>query len=125
MTKLAAWIGCYVTIKSDVHPLKVIACYCCDAYLLPNLRSLLPRYYEEAWQRSQQRHTRSQRSLGRNAVQRKEYAKAAEHYQLALAINPLHPDAWFSLGYCYLKTDQPRKALQVRRRAAGDRAGTA
>ena len=37
----------------------------------------------------------------------------AEHYQQALAISPLHPDAWFALGYCRMKTDSPDGALQV------------
>jgi len=37
----------------------------------------------------------------------------AEHYQQALAISPLHPDAWFALGYCRMKTDSPDAALQV------------
>lgn len=75
------------------------------------------RYYEEAWERSGGRHTRGQRSLGRAALRRKEWAKAIDHYELALSINPLHPDAWFSLGFCCLKTEQPKKALQVRFRS--------
>ena len=37
----------------------------------------------------------------------------AEHYDLALGISPLHPDAWFALGYCRMKTDRPDAALQV------------
>ena len=37
----------------------------------------------------------------------------AEHYQQALAISPLHADAWFALGYCRMKNDNPDTALQV------------
>jgi tetratricopeptide (TPR) repeat protein len=47
-------------------------------------------------------------------VRRKEYAAAAVAYESALALNPLYPDVWFSLGYCYLRLEQNQKALQVR-----------
>jgi tetratricopeptide (TPR) repeat protein len=47
-------------------------------------------------------------------VQRKEYARAAAAYELALALNPLYPDAWFAQGYCYLRMGENTKALQVR-----------
>ena len=30
-------------------------------------------------------------------------AQAAEHWELALAVNPPHPDGWFALGHCELK----------------------
>lgn len=50
----------------------------------------------------------------RSAVRRKEYAAAATAYEAALTLNPLYPDVWFSLGYCYLRLDQTQKALQVR-----------
>ena len=38
--------------------------------------------------------------------------QAAEHWELALGINPLHSDGWFSLGYCHLKTGNGRRAVQ-------------
>jgi tetratricopeptide (TPR) repeat protein len=46
-------------------------------------------------------------------VRRKEYAAAAAAYEAALALNPLYPDVWFSLGYCYLRLEHNHKALQV------------
>jgi hypothetical protein len=49
-------------------------------------------------------------------VRRKEYAAAASAYEAALALNPLYPDVWFSLGYCYLRLEQTHKALQVMHR---------
>lgn len=49
----------------------------------------------------------------RSAVRRKEYGPAAAAYEAALSLNPLYPDVWFSLGYCYLQLDQTQKALQV------------
>ena len=39
--------------------------------------------------------------------------QAAEHWELALAINPLYSEGWFSLGYCYLKTRNNRRAVQA------------
>uniref|UniRef100_A0A7S3QZ63 TPR-like protein n=1 Tax=Dunaliella tertiolecta TaxID=3047 RepID=A0A7S3QZ63_DUNTE len=70
-------------------------------------------YYEEAWKRSGCRHARSKRSLGRSALRRKDYAVAAAHFEEALAVNPLNPDAWFSQGYAYLKLGEQRKALRA------------
>ncbi|KAG2495053.1 hypothetical protein HYH03_006983 [Edaphochlamys debaryana] len=71
------------------------------------------RFYEEAWRRSGQRHTRSQRSLARSAMRRKDYPKASRHWDLALALNPLQPEAWFSLGFCLLKEERHRDALRA------------
>jgi Tfp pilus assembly protein PilF len=48
-----------------------------------------------------------------SALRRKDWAAAAQHYEDALAINPLNHDAWFALGYAYLKTSQDHKALKV------------
>lgn len=49
----------------------------------------------------------------RSALRKKEYEQAAAAYEAALALNPLYPDVWFSLGYCYLRMEQTQKALQV------------
>jgi tetratricopeptide (TPR) repeat protein len=49
-------------------------------------------------------------------LRRKDWAAAAQHYEDALAINPLNHDAWFALGYAYLKINQDQKALKVRSR---------
>lgn len=46
-------------------------------------------------------------------MQRKEYTRAAAAYELALALNPLYPEAWFAQGYCYLRMGDNSKALQV------------
>ncbi|GIM17240.1 hypothetical protein Vretimale_19748, partial [Volvox reticuliferus] len=71
------------------------------------------RYYEEAWRRSGERHARSQRSLARNAMRRKDYTKASGHWEAAVALNPLHPEAWFALGFCDLKQRRHRAALRA------------
>ncbi|KAL6762659.1 hypothetical protein V8C86DRAFT_3173802 [Haematococcus lacustris] len=55
-------------------------------------------YYHEAWER---------------AMRRKDWGAAAGHYDQALAINPLNPDAWFALGYCALKLGQQQRTLRA------------
>ncbi len=45
-------------------------------------------------------------------------AQAAQHWELALGVNPLHPEGWFSLGYCALKQQDYTRALQAFSRCA-------
>ena len=101
-------------------------------------------HYEEAWTRSGGRNARSKRSLGRSAIRRKvlrevglqitlhmtfmshvhlpplalsfsqDFKSAAEHFEAAVALNPLHTESWFSLGYAYVKIEQAEQALRVR-----------
>ncbi|WIA10643.1 hypothetical protein OEZ85_010823 [Tetradesmus obliquus] len=70
-------------------------------------------HYEKAWEVSSHRSSRAQRSIARSAMQRKEYTRAAAAYELALALNPLYPEAWFAQGYCYLRMGDNSKALQA------------
>lgn len=53
------------------------------------------------------------RSLARSAMRRKDYGDAAKHFDRALILNPLHPEIWFSLGFCYLKIEDIEGALKV------------
>lgn len=49
-----------------------------------------------------------------SALRRKDWASAVSHYEVALAINPLNPDAWFALGYAHLKlVGHEHQALRV------------
>ena len=59
--------------------------------------------YEEAWNISGHKCTRAQRSLGRILMDKGSLPEAAEHFKLALEINPLYPNTWFSLGCVYMK----------------------
>lgn len=61
---------------------------------------------------------RAQRSLARNAIRNNNWAAAAQHWEAALALNPLNPEGWFSLGFAYIKEKDYPKALQVRAAAA-------
>lgn len=62
---------------------------------------------------------RAQRSLARNAVRQKRWGAVAEHWEAALALNPLNPEGWFSLGFAYIKEKDYAKALQASIRRFG------
>lgn len=49
----------------------------------------------------------------RSALRAKRWADAVRHYEAALSLNPLNPEAWFDVGYAHLKLDQPLQALKV------------
>lgn len=76
------------------------------------------KFYHEAWERSQHRSARAQRSLARSANRRSDFEAAAEHWELALQLNPLHADGWFSLGWAYMKVKDYQKAMNALTRAA-------
>ena len=47
--------------------------------------------------------------------------QAAAHWEAALAVNPLHAEGWFALGFCALKgADAPRAAQAFTRAAQQD-----
>eukprot|EP00899_Mesostigma_viride_P027834 jgi/Mesvir1/8235/Mv12517-RA.1 len=69
--------------------------------------------YLAAWDKSGKHYTRAKRSLARTAHERGEYEASVGHWEDALAINPLYPDAWFSLGYAAIKSNQFDKALHA------------
>jgi predicted TPR repeat methyltransferase len=48
-----------------------------------------------------------------SAMRKKDYGGAAQHWEAALALNPLHPDGWFALGYAALKAADDTRAVQV------------
>ncbi|KAL4859782.1 Tetratricopeptide repeat protein 27 [Chlorella vulgaris] len=70
-------------------------------------------HYLQAWECSGHRNARAQRSLARNALRNSSYSKAAAHWELALALNPLHGEGWFSLGYACIKEKEYGRALQA------------
>jgi len=80
--------------------------------------SLEDAHYMEAWERSGKRNARAARSLARNAVRTERYEKAAQHWKEALALNPLHPEGWFHLGWCCIKTKEYHGALRALTRSA-------
>ncbi|KAK5027169.1 hypothetical protein LTR16_012223, partial [Cryomyces antarcticus] len=54
--------------------------------------------YERAWEVSNGRYARAQRSLGRHYFALKDFAKAADAYDKSLEANQLNHASWFALG---------------------------
>ncbi|KAF2205742.1 TPR-like protein [Delitschia confertaspora ATCC 74209] len=69
--------------------------------------------YEKAWEVSNHRYARAQRSLGRHYFSVRDYGKAAEAYRLAIKVNTLNQPAWFALGCAYLELQQFKNAVEA------------
>lgn len=69
--------------------------------------------YERALQVSSHRSVRALRALARSAMGRLDWSQGAVRWEAALAINPLHEQGWFALGYCCLKQHDAQRALQA------------
>ena len=63
------------------------------------------QYYHRAWDVSRMSSSRSQRSIGRQLLKQGDAQRAAEAFELSLAVSPLHADVWFTLGAIYLRLD--------------------
>ena len=72
-----------------------------------------PKHYERAWEVSDQRFARAQRSLGKNYVAVHELQKADEAYVKSLVINPQNAGTWFSLGCVRLETHDWTGAVEA------------
>lgn len=72
-----------------------------------------PSMYEKAWQVSNQRYARAQRSLGRHYFSLKDYEKSAAAYSTSLKINTLNHTSWFALGCAYLELTQFKNAVEA------------
>lgn len=69
--------------------------------------------YVKAWEISGNHFARAQRSIGRKAVDKGQWERCVEAFELALAINPLYPSCWFSLGCASMHLNQWDKALNA------------
>ena len=72
-----------------------------------------PEMYEKAWQVSNQRYARAQRSLGKFYFTEKDYAKAALAYNKSLKVNQLNHASWFALGCALLQLEQFDRAVNA------------
>lgn len=72
-----------------------------------------PEMYEKAWEVSNQRYARAQRSLGRFYFAAQDHAKAAEAYSKSLKANQLNHSSWFALGCALLELAQFDKAAEA------------
>ncbi|EGG20930.1 tetratricopeptide repeat domain 27 [Cavenderia fasciculata] len=65
-----------------------------------------PEHYITAWELSKRRYSRAQRSLGHYYIRKEKWDEAIDAYTLALAINPLFPGSWFSLGCASMRVEK-------------------
>eukprot|EP00741_Cyanophora_paradoxa_P000886 tig00000448_g856.t1 len=68
-------------------------------------------WYERAWEVSNHRSGRSQRSLGRVAFSKGDWEAAIAHFKLSVGINPLYKSAWFLMACAELKLNRFEPAL--------------
>ncbi|KAL3471816.1 hypothetical protein BJX99DRAFT_15386 [Aspergillus californicus] len=73
-----------------------------------------PTFYEKAWEVSNKRYARAQRSLARHFLTLKPPAleEAAEAYKKSLHINRLNHSAWFALGCVQLELQRWDEAIK-------------
>ena len=72
-----------------------------------------PEMYEKAWQVSNSRYHRAQRSLGRYWFGEREYAKAVLAFSKAVKVKQLDHPTWFALGCALLELNRFSGAVEA------------
>ncbi|KAK5581984.1 hypothetical protein RB653_003565 [Dictyostelium firmibasis] len=72
-----------------------------------------PQFYIKGWELSNKRYSRAQRALARYYLEKEQYQLCIDAYQIGLAINPLFPNSWFSLGCAAMKIEKWDTALNA------------
>lgn len=72
-----------------------------------------PAMYEKAWEVSNHRYARAQRSLGRFHFAAKDHVNAADSYAKSLKVNQLNHTSWFALGCSLLELSQYERAVEA------------
>ncbi|KAI1299557.1 hypothetical protein F5Y03DRAFT_365734 [Xylaria venustula] len=83
-------------------------------------------HYLRAWEISNRRFARAQKSLGELYLQKQEWNKAREAYKLAVGVNRLSPELWSRLGDIELRLGNFPEAAEAFQRSiatANDKAG--
>ncbi|KAJ3946729.1 uncharacterized protein N0V96_003103 [Colletotrichum fioriniae] len=78
-----------------------------------------PAHWERAWQISNRRFARAQKSLGEWYLSQKEWTKAQDAYKLATQCNRLSPEMWSRLGDISLRLGQFPDSAEAYSRAIG------
>ncbi|KAI1332356.1 hypothetical protein F5Y16DRAFT_407616 [Xylariaceae sp. FL0255] len=76
-------------------------------------------HYKRAWEISNHRYARAQRSLGELYLKNKEWTAARQAYQLAVGINRQNPDLWSRLGDIELRLGNFPDSAEAFQRAIG------
>lgn len=98
------WSG----LPRDPPPLDAPRLYC----ILGDIDQL-PEMYEKAWEVSDQRYARAQRSLGRFYFTARNYEKSTTAYEKSLKANQLHHGSWFALGCALLELAEFKRAAEA------------
>ncbi|EGC31895.1 hypothetical protein DICPUDRAFT_82233 [Dictyostelium purpureum] len=72
-----------------------------------------PEYYIKGWELSKKRYSRAQRALARCYMEKLEYQKCIESFTIALSINPLFPNAWFTMGCAAMRIENWETAINA------------
>ncbi|KAI1206025.1 uncharacterized protein F4807DRAFT_440523 [Annulohypoxylon truncatum] len=76
-----------------------------------------PQHYHRAWEISNRRFARAQRSLGELHLQKQEWKEARDAYLLAVGVNRLSPEMWNRLGDIELRLGNFPDAAEAFQRA--------
>lgn len=76
-----------------------------------------PQHYHRAWEISNRRFARAQRSLGELHLRKQEWEKARDAYLLAVGVNRLSPEMWNRLGDIELRLGNFPDAAEAFQRA--------
>eukprot|EP00727_Mastigamoeba_balamuthi_P010689 m51a1_g6242 hypothetical protein (773) ;mRNA; f:14739-17992 len=72
-----------------------------------------PSWYARAWEVSGKRFPRAKRSLGHWYLRREKWSDCIAHYLDALALNPIFPTIWFSVGCAALRVSDWHQAQKA------------
>uniref|UniRef100_A0A2P2I004 Tetratricopeptide repeat protein 27-like n=1 Tax=Hirondellea gigas TaxID=1518452 RepID=A0A2P2I004_9CRUS len=106
-------IDCYNTIQMRQRSEEIIR-RLLEKEQTPKLYCLLGdatdkiEHYEKAWELSNKKSSRAQRSLGDHYFNIKDYKKASEHYQTSLDICYIQLSVWAKMGYSALEAEDWR-----------------
>lgn len=78
-----------------------------------------PAHYTRAWEISNHRYSRAQKSLGEYYLSQKDWEQARAAYHKATAVNRLDPDMWSRLGDINLRLGDFEEAAEAFSRAIG------
>jgi tetratricopeptide (TPR) repeat protein len=108
-------IQCYVVMNKKAQGIEVAqqriaieptpSLYCTLAELTDR-----PELYETAWELSGNRYARAKRMLARALIRNGQFEQSIQHFEDALAINPLYPATWFSFGCALMQVGNYSRA---------------
>lgn len=84
-----------------------------------------PAHYERAWEISNHRYARAQRSLGEYYLSQKDWEKAQIAFKTAASVNRLNPELWSRLGDISLRLGKFEDAAEAFSRSIGSATGEA